>query len=234
MQITPGYDFGVNEIPTRAKLEAMTAGMSISGVDISQINVALVGIKYQAETTTSLPAEGWMAHNAQGGLWVESRYGRVQLWRGGWGGMETRRFPVAGFTVVGSLPYKIGEGGTFIAPATAHTAESNVSWKLNRQVDNNNQAVAMRALDTATSGSYIRLSLFGGQGWPIESTFHNYPGHAINAAVASSNLAGAQSIPFSNAATRTLYGALFYNWNASTGTMRTALTWMYGIALREM
>jgi hypothetical protein len=233
MTITPGYDFTVNEVPTRAKLESMTAGMSITGIDISQIDTALVGVK-QGDTSTSLPAEGWMLRNAPGQLWVQTRFGRVQLWRGCWGGMETRRFPVAGFTVVGTLPYKIGEGGNFIVPATSNTAESTIAFKLNRQVDNNSVAGAMRHLDTASSGQYLRVALWGGVGWPIEATFHNFPGHGINAATPSSNLLGAQSIPFSNASTRTLYGSLHYNWNATTGTMRTAITWTYGIAMREM
>ena len=69
MQIVPGYDFTVNEVPTRAKLEAMTAGMSLTGIDISQIATSLIGTK-KGDTSTSLPSEGWLLHDQPGGLWV--------------------------------------------------------------------------------------------------------------------------------------------------------------------
>lgn len=233
MIITPGYDFTVNEVPTRLKLETMTAGMSITGVDISQIDTALIGTK-KGDTSTSLPAEGWLLHDPPGGLWVKNRYGIVHLWRGGWGGLECNRFPVAGNVIAGTFPFKTGEGVNVYLTATNHTNESTIAWIANRLVDNNSSFAAMKPLETLASGANSRVALFGGIPWPIEGTFHNYPGHCIVAAVPANNLAGAQSIPFSNAATRVLLGSLHYNWNATTGTMRTALTWTYGIGMREM
>ena len=128
----------------------------------------------------------------------------------------------------------MGEGTNIFLTATNHTNESTIAWRVNRQTDNNSSFAPMKPLETLSTSANPRVALFGGVPWPIESTFHNYPGHCIIAAVASNNLAGAQSVPFSNSATRVLLGSLHYNWNASTGTMRTALTWSYGIGMREM
>lgn len=233
MTITPGYDFTVNEVPTRLKLETMTAGMSITGIDISQIAATLIGIK-KGDTSTSLPSEGWLLHDPPGGLWVLTRHGRVHLWRGGWGGLECNRFPCSGNPVTGTYPYKVGEGGQVFLSATNHTNESNIAWRLNQRSDNNSSFAPMKPLETLTTSANPRIALWGGVPWPVESTFHNKPGHVIIAAVAASGLAGAQSIPFSNGSARTLYGSLHYNWSATSGTMRTGLVWSYGIGMREM
>lgn len=102
MNITPGYDFTVNEVPTRGKLYQMVAGMSLTGIDLSQIDTNLVGIKL-GDTATSLPEVGWMQVDGINCLWVKTEanitsspggevdYGRVKIFRGNWGGWETNR-----------------------------------------------------------------------------------------------------------------------------------------------
>lgn len=233
MQITPGYDFTVNEIPTRAKLETMTAGMSITGLDISQIDTTLIGIK-SGDTTVSLPAEGWLWLDPSGGLWVKNRFGTVHCWRGCWGGLECNRFPMGGNPVTGTFPYKVGEGGHVFPVATAHTNESNIAWRLNQRSDANSTFAPMRHLETLTTSANPRVALWGGVPWMIEGTFHNKPGHAVNAAVPTGNLMGIQAVPFSGPSTRYVLASVHYNWRATSGSSRTALMWSYGISMREI
>lgn len=96
MIITPGYDFGAHEVPTHAKLEQMVDGMSITGIDIDQIDSTLIGIKV-GETDVSLPAAGWLRSDALNALWVRGTHGDVQIYRANYGGLESRgRFPFKG------------------------------------------------------------------------------------------------------------------------------------------
>ena len=92
---TPGYDFGVNEIPTAANLLRQATGLQISGIDVTALDSAVVGLKSGdiSNVTDSLQVGEtvgtmWAAPN--GDWWVQEQSGPVVLNRimGGW---ETRR-----------------------------------------------------------------------------------------------------------------------------------------------
>lgn len=203
-QITPGYDFGQNEIPTKETLQLMTAGISITQIDISQIATALIGIKI-ANTSPSLPAEGWMRVSPAGGLYVTTRWGEVHLYRGCWGGMETRRYPVE--ASAGNAQRRVGFILTGMTTLT--TSESAVFWS--RVTPTNlNLFRYYKPLDTAPSlgvigspvpGDHPRFLLFGacvrdreGQG-----AFMTNPGLEGSAVTPSNDLIGNASAPFSGA-----------------------------------
>jgi len=103
MNITPGYNFGATEVPKNATLALSVAGMSLTGIDISQIATTILGIKH-GNTDTSLPDVGWMQRDDANGIWIKTEaeitaspggefdYGRVRLFRANWGGWESNRY----------------------------------------------------------------------------------------------------------------------------------------------
>jgi len=94
LSITPGYDFGVHEVPTRETLLRQARNMRVSGIGLDQIDASLVGIKSgtsSGTTSASLPSPGWMWADPGGSLWVETDHGAVKLKRAG-GGFESVRW----------------------------------------------------------------------------------------------------------------------------------------------
>ena len=98
VDITPGYDFGVNEIPTAANLLKQATGMQLTGIGISELDSALVAIKsgdVSAVTEALLIGDtvGTIWMSPLGDMWVQEPSGPVILNRvhGGW---ETRRIYV--------------------------------------------------------------------------------------------------------------------------------------------
>ena len=92
ISITPGRDFGDNDIPTVATLREQAAGLVISGIPQSQVNSQLPNVQVNDSTSASnLPAEGWLWFDKLGNLWGSTRMGHVQVKRyaGGW---ESVRF----------------------------------------------------------------------------------------------------------------------------------------------
>lgn len=94
INIIPGYDFGVNEVPNRETLLRQARYMKISGIGLDQIDASLVGYKSgttSGTTSSSLPAPGWMWADPGGSLWIETDHGPVKLHRDG-GGFESVRY----------------------------------------------------------------------------------------------------------------------------------------------
>jgi hypothetical protein len=92
--ITPGYDFGATEIPTRDKLLKQATGLQISGIpDENLANTLTREIISNTTAASNLPGEGALWCDGRGNLWGCTRWGNVQLRRYG-GGSTTRRFEV--------------------------------------------------------------------------------------------------------------------------------------------
>ena len=237
-QITPGYDFTVNEVPTKEKLELMTAGMSITQIDISQINTALIGVLV-GSTNPSLP-EGWIRRGPSGSLFVSSRWGEVEIYRAGWGGMCTRRYPLQANT---GLPQR-RTMFTITPLGSLTTSESSVSWALQTPTASF-MWIGFKPLDTAPSiglmttpvqGDHPRFLLWGagirdreGQG-----AFMSNPGAQKGAATPSNDLVGNRSIPFSGAYSATVgdcCGMLSWNYQASNIYWPT-ICWNFGNVMR--
>jgi hypothetical protein len=228
MKITPGYDFTTTEVPTKAHLQQMISGGEVYGIDISQINSTLIGIK-TADSSVSLPAEGWMWTDVAGCVWVRSRFGPVKLWRGGWGGMETRRYP-QGAQVInppinndrflyqcagGTLSYK----GT---TPTGATLESNVFFTASQA-----NGERFKNLETGVSGGYTRSLLYGGGWFPAQVLTFTQP--AYIRAAANNAYDVSTSIPYSDPAVPVLgirygsmsdsaYSGVFMMWGWQFGT----------------
>lgn len=123
MNITPGYDFGSTEIPTREKLGLMATGMSIRNIGYEQLQTTIIGITVTDASQTSLPAEGWMWGDARGNLWIKTRLGNVRV-RCSEGGWESLRWPygIANTPSNWSIPGSAIEFAEFIV---GNTLESN-------------------------------------------------------------------------------------------------------------
>jgi hypothetical protein len=163
MRITPGYDFQPTEVPTNATLQQMVAGMSITGIDIQQIDTSLQGVK--VGDTASLPAEGWMRRDSRNGLWVQSATGPVMLWRANWGGWETVRFRTgAKLDTFGNtdVPISTGRGILGMVPDN-DSSESNCFCRPSIGLTSNqSKGQMLKYLDTGVSGSFCRLLGRGG------------------------------------------------------------------------
>lgn len=235
MQITPGYNFEPNEVPTKAKLGLMTTGMQLRGIDISQINTNLIGYKTNGDTSVSLPGEGWLQVSPQGALWVKTRWGRVMWYRAGWGGFETIRYrairsvTLAGFALNRPCSY-FGQYGSNA------THESNTGFLFNTPGGNNVDTV-QRALETGQTNVNTRFLLWGGSVTPSE--------HSLTAAtwvrkrlfsmvaanVPAQDYDGAQSIPQSSAVgSATSHGIFVASQTAPSATV-AVLGWHYGLGM---
>lgn len=153
MRITPGYTFGTNEVPTRAKLENSLLGITLTGLSASQFPTDVRGLIITATSTPSMVSEGLLWRDGIGALWVNSRWGPVKMFRANWGGWETRRVTMGASS--GTLPQPVGGGyGRVINPTTGNTVPSNVIWQ--------NWATGAAymywyPLDTPVSGAYCRI-----------------------------------------------------------------------------
>jgi hypothetical protein len=233
MKITPGYDFGVTEIPTKAKIQQMLSGGELTGIDISQINTGLIGLK-TADSSVSLPAEGWMWVDVQGCVWVQSRFGATKLWRGSWGGMETRRYP-QGAPVTnppinndrflyqcagGQVGYKTGN-------PSGSTLASNVFFSAAQC-----SAERFKNLETGYSGGYTRTLLYGGGWFPAQSISYTAPSYFLSAANNAYEMN--TGIPYSNPATPLLgirYGACH---DSGYSAIQMVYGWQFGTFLARI
>lgn len=91
MEIVPGYDFGAIEVPNRAKLGLMASGMTLTGIELSQVATTIVAAFATDGSLTSM-AEGALWLDARSNLWGRTSRGivRVRMAEGGW---ETNRYP---------------------------------------------------------------------------------------------------------------------------------------------
>ena len=103
LEITPGYDFTVNEVPTHNKFLQQALGLEITGIPLDRIQESIQAIVFGNISGASgavPPAEGW--------LWVDPGGNRVTKWRpdlarkdirmwSSQGGWETSRARTRGF-----------------------------------------------------------------------------------------------------------------------------------------
>jgi hypothetical protein len=238
-QITPGYDFQQNEVPTKETLQLMTAGMSITQIDISQISTALIGIKID-QTSPSLP-EGWLRMDPAGTLFVTSRWGEVEIYRAGWGGMTTRRYPIQAST---GFPQR---RSIFILQplGSMTTTESSVSFAVDTPLGSDlwrgfkplDTAPSIGVMTTPVPGDHPRFLLWGGgiRDREGQGAFMSNPGAQRFPATPSNELIGNRSIPFSGAYSATTAGdccgMLSWNYQASSIFWPT-LAWNFGNVMR--
>lgn len=75
--ITPGYDFTVDEVPTKTKIEIAARGMQISALDFNDVDatirLALNG-QESGGSGASMADEGWLYFDARGNMWVKQRW----------------------------------------------------------------------------------------------------------------------------------------------------------------
>lgn len=226
--IYPGYDFSVHETPTRAKLEQMLSGASIYGIDISNIDATLVGIKINNENSdVSTPGEGWIWKDSQNNLWVKSRFGRLRLRRSNWGGWETMRAwqgPNQSAGIWASDPTKpIGARGHI--GCSQDTKSTSTVFFINTGANDN--TVTFVLVDTGYSGSPCRILGRGGLlGASRTSLRQGTPDLFANAGTSTEpNLADWPAGTI--AAYRGIVTRQFTNW---TGF---GLVWYFGASIQE-
>lgn len=235
MQITPGYNFEPNEVPTRAKLGLMTTGMQVRGIDISQIATTLIG-KITGDTGTSLPGEGWLQISPQGALWVKNRWGRAMFYRAGWGGMETNRFTTdRSLTLTGFAPSRpcsfFAAHPTGSAPSTS---PSSPAMQFTTPAGTNNLRI-IKALETGQTNTHTRFLLWGGAVTSMEmsmttSAWVRFRLASLNTpGVPANDGAGGQPIPYSASNNGiSPHGIIVSIDTCVTTAYSRALVWEYG------
>lgn len=230
--ITPGYDFQVNEIPTRAKLTAMLAGISLAAITRTQIDANIINAVY-GDSGTSLPGEGWIWVDRTGNVWTTSRWGLTKLRRTG-GGMSTMRFSSnVILDSYGTFPVQNAAGRGFILNrlyASGDTNESNVHWHLS---NNNDDPPSLRNEETATSGLHTRWCLRGFFIVPLNSAAgtRGFPDLFHRNTVNGQQTFERQPIPVTNptAADRPFFGIAR---RSNVPGANSAFAWLYGLGMK--
>lgn len=226
MQITPGYNHEPNEVPTKAKLQLMTTGMVITGIDISQIATTLVGTKF-GDTSVSLPAEGWFQISPQGMLWIKNRWGRCPVYRPGWGGMAMNRIGNLGAPGYVSMAAAMSQITTHPAASVVATGPSCAAMLLAQFT---NVQDFRRPLDSAVSNAHTVHLLFGGAVWPTENPMLTWGKYKLARCrypdVPSNGGSGWDPVPYSSL--KQVNGIILTVDTCITSTFRRALGISYG------
>ena len=128
MQVTPGYDFGVNEVPTQGTLQQMLTNMTLTGIAYDGLQSGVIGLTMTDNSQTSLAAEGWMWVDSRSNIWLKTRNGNVRV-RCSEGGWESVRWPY-GVNATTSLFGLPGSMANLVEFITNNTLESNVCLRL--------------------------------------------------------------------------------------------------------
>lgn len=149
LTIKPGYDFGVNEVPTRDTLLRQARKLQITGIGLSLIDATLIAQSIQSASSPSLPSEGWLWSDGAGNLWVETTNGQCRAHRaqGGW---ETRRYSWSGAATKPGDPGQIsgGANGETLAFASGNDVVAAM---------NNGAIYNAYPEDSAVSGGFTRM-----------------------------------------------------------------------------
>lgn len=111
--LTPGYDFTVNEVPTRDKFLQAARGLNLGDISDDVIGANFLTVLKGSDTAASggspdRVGQIWVAPGGE--IWMRGNRGNVQLWRAD-GGWETNRFNFDNSGALGTaFP---GAGGTF-------------------------------------------------------------------------------------------------------------------------
>ena len=151
--ITPGYDFDVNEVPTAETLLLQATGLQITEVGIDSLDSAVVGIKSgdASAVTDSLrvgDTVGTMWVSPFGDIWVQEASGPVILNRimGGW---ETRRVFV---TSDSSFPNHIHPGS--VVQQTSSSPGNSAFYDTSRE-EGSTRTTSVAVLKNSDGGSYL-------------------------------------------------------------------------------
>ena len=186
--IIPGYDFGVNEVPSYGKFIAQAQGINITGLAYTELEDDTSFIFNSHESggsgaTEYLTAEGamwsdptgevWLNHGVYG-WWGSSGYSGetyvqvplFKLWRGGWDTVRGMRHPGGTnrdrLVAVASGSVSNGYSPTAIARETNHV----------NHVTNGPRDLGY-AQDTPVSGVYFQVSGRGGTYFSSDRTIQN-------------------------------------------------------------
>lgn len=149
LDIIPGYNFGVTERPTQEKFKRQARDLQVSGVGLEHLDADLVAHAFQADSSPSLSAQGWLWTDGAGNTWVETLRGPCRMHRaqGGW---ESNRYQWRG------NPTKPGDPGSF---GTASGGETLVGCVGNGDLAGMTAGGIYNGYpeDSAVSGAYTRM-----------------------------------------------------------------------------
>lgn len=161
LSVTPGYDFSVNEIPTNLKMRTAALGLAISGVPLSALQSAVIGLlngETSGVTGASMPSQGWLWTDPAGNQWVNGASGPLQISRGR-GGWESMRWEL----VTRDIGSAMRRGAAVVIQERgAGATETLLQFRTEggSQVDSQNGFVYGVCPDTAPTG--IRRCIFRG------------------------------------------------------------------------
>lgn len=124
--ITPGYDFGINEVPTASTFGLQATGIQITGIPLSAIDadMAIVNIN-DASNASSVPNEGSMWVDHQTNVWGRTRWGPTKVRPYG-GALESNRFSTRNSNGL-SMGHRveIGDDGSAYTTASCAAIDQN-------------------------------------------------------------------------------------------------------------
>ncbi len=93
--ITPGYDFTVNEVPTKQTIKLLLDNIEFADIPPANLDAGLLGINYgnlSGNTMTTMIGEGNLMYDIHGHVFVLPATGAVCILHNSYGGYETIRF----------------------------------------------------------------------------------------------------------------------------------------------
>lgn len=129
LTITPGYDFGANEVPTASSWGKQASDVQLKDIPLSSVDSDLSVVGLQGSSSASnLPNEGslWVDH--QTNVWGRTRWGAVKVRMYG-GAIETNRFStrsLSKFVLPGQRMELSGDGSDYTTASCAVLEASGV------------------------------------------------------------------------------------------------------------
>lgn len=233
MKITPGWDFGVNDVPTAEKLNQMAAGMKIENIPLSQLAGDLISLHTTNGSGVSL-GEGGLWVNDLGELMVNTRFGRLAVVRAN-GGWETRRYNIrhdgTNLPVFGSIgnPFT-GRYVVHNRPTSSQNEASDVYFIYDRDPAAGLVLSAVN-IDTAPSGGNARMCMRGGVFWTPQYSARS---GTVMQYGTKDNVNGSDLVtPVSRIPTLTLttQDPVFGLFTRNVGTDDLSFGWIYGLVI---
>lgn len=162
-RVTPAFDFGEHDRPTKETLMSMVEGMTIDQVALANLATDVVIIVVNDTTAASnTPVDGSMWVDAKNNLWGRNKWGNVKIKRFQ-GGLETNRFLSTGDGggSGNALPGQVCAVTTNVAAASAPTSTRLFGSSANG-FDTTTVQIAVAQETTPSNGTtHARFCLLG-------------------------------------------------------------------------
>jgi hypothetical protein len=169
LTITPGYDFGLNEVPTASTWGKQGSDVLLQDIPLSSVDSDLGTVGLQGSSSPSnLPNEGSMWVDHQTNIWGRTRWGALKIRH--YGGMiETNRWAIYNLTSTigrGDWMELVDNGSSCTTGSCSQAQKSGVDGTPNIFISQDTVA-------SGTNGVYVRMAT--GPGYGFSAHFKRNP-----------------------------------------------------------